>query len=215
MAGWPDGERRVEEMQMSQGRSRWSKFALGATALIAVTALTAAACSSSTSDKDKTATAAAKGGSTPAATTAATKAATTPAATAVATKAASTPAAAATTAATKPSGTTAGSVKVAESALGKILVDAAGFTLYTFKSDVAGNGKSAAEGLTAAWPPLALSAAPADVTGATGAWALFERADGKPQITYKGLPLYYFVNDKAPGDTKGDKLGDVWFVAVP
>ncbi len=196
---------------MSQGRSRWSKFTLGVTALIAVTALAAAACGGGTSSADKTATAGAKGGSTPAATTAATKAATTPAATA----AASTPAVAATTAATKASGTTAGSVKVAESTLGKILVDAAGFTLYTFKSDVAGNGKSAAEGLTAAWPPLALSAAPADVTGATGAWALFERADGKPQITYKGLPLYYFVNDKAPGDTKGDKLGDVWFVAVP
>jgi predicted lipoprotein with Yx(FWY)xxD motif len=106
-------------------------------------------------------------------------------------------------------------VKVADSALGKILVDTAGFTLYTFKNDVAGNGKSAAEALTAAWPPLALPAAPSGVAGATGAWGVFTRADGKTQVTYKGLPLYYFANDKAAGDTKGDKVAGVWFVAVP
>jgi predicted lipoprotein with Yx(FWY)xxD motif len=34
-------------------------------------------------------------------------------------------------------------------------------------------------------------------------------------VTYKGLPLYHFVNDAAVGDTKGDKLGGIWFVAVP
>ena len=189
---------------MSQGRSRWSRVALGATALIAATALTAAACGGSTSDKDKTATAAAKGGTTPAATVAATKAA----ATAAATKAATTPAAGTTAAA-------ATGVKVSDSALGKILVDAAGFTLYTFKNDVAGNGKSAGEALAAVWPPLALSAAPSNIAGATGAWALFTRADGKPQVTYKGLPLYYFANDKVAGDTKGDKVAGIWFVAVP
>lgn len=183
--------------------------------LAAGTALLAAACGGGTSSADKTATAGAKGGSTPAATSAATKAATTPAATAAATKAASTPAAAATTAATKASGTTGAEVAVAESSLGKILVDAKGFTLYTFKNDVAGNGKSAAEGLTAAWPPFSLAAAPSNVAGATGAWAMFTRADGKMQVTYKGMPLYYFINDKAAGETKGDKVGDVWFVAVP
>ncbi len=210
---------------MSQGRSRWSKFALGATALMTATALTAAACGGSTSDNDKTATAAAKGGTTAVATTGATKAAATSAATsaatAAATKAASTPAASSTTAATaaasatQPSDTTGAGVKVADSALGKILVDAKGFTLYTFKNDVAGSGKSAAEAVTGAWPPLTLATAPSNIAGATGAWAVFTRADGKTQVTYKGLPLYFFVNDKAAGDTNGDKVGDVWFVAVP
>lgn len=198
---------------MNQRRSRWSKFALGATALIAATALAAAACGGGTSSKDKTATAAAKGGTTAVATSAATKAAATSAATAAATaaatKAATTPAAGATTAAS------GGGVKVGDSSLGKIFVDAKGFTLYTFKNDVAGNGKSAAEALTAVWPPLTLAAAPSNVAGATGAWAMFTRVDGKTQITYKGLPLYYFVNDKAPGDTNGDKVANVWFVAVP
>jgi predicted lipoprotein with Yx(FWY)xxD motif len=205
-------------MQMVQGRSRRTKYLIAATALFAALAVTAAACGGGTSDKDKTATAGAKGGTTPAATSAATKAATA-AATAAATKAASTPAAgataAATSAATPAGGTTGASVAVADSPLGKILVDAKGFTLYTFANDVAGSGKSAAEGLVAAWPPLSLATAPSSVTGATGAFAVFTRADGKTQVTYKGMPLYYFVNDKAAGDTKGDKVGGVWFVAVP
>ena len=99
---------------MSQGRSRRSRLAFGATALIAGVALIAAACGGSTSDKDKTATAAAKGGTTPA-TSAATKvagatSAATSAATAAATKSAATPAAGATGKAT---------VNVADTAIGK------------------------------------------------------------------------------------------------
>jgi predicted lipoprotein with Yx(FWY)xxD motif len=39
--------------------------------------------------------------------------------------------------------------------------------------------------------------------------------DGKQQVTYKGMPLYTYANDTAPGDTKGDKLAGVWFAAVP
>lgn len=176
-------------------------------ALVGAAALLAAACGG-TSSADKTATAAAKTGAT---TPAATKAAATSAATSAATKAATTPAAGA----TQPSGTTGAGVKVAGSAPGEILVDAKGFTLYTFKNDVVDSGKSAAEGLAAVWPPLSLDAAPSGVAGATGAWAVFTRLDGKKQVTYKGMPLYFFVNDKAAGDTNGKNVGGVWFMAVP
>jgi hypothetical protein len=85
---------------MSRGRFRLNELALGATALIAGVALIAAACGGGTSEKDKTATAAARGGTAPAATAAATKSAATSPATKVATpaagatsKASSTPAA--------------------------------------------------------------------------------------------------------------------------
>ena len=35
------------------------------------------------------------------------------------------------------------------------------------------------------------------------------------QTTYKGYPLYYFYQDKAPGDTLGHKASNVWFVINP
>ncbi len=35
------------------------------------------------------------------------------------------------------------------------------------------------------------------------------------QVTYDDQPLYYFSGDSAPGDTKGQNLGKVWFVVAP
>jgi len=45
-----------------------------------------------------------------------------------------------------------------------------------------------------------------------------KRADGTTQVTYKGHPLYYFVQDKKAGDTKGqdiDGFGAAWYVVSP
>jgi len=38
------------------------------------------------------------------------------------------------------------------------------------------------------------------------------RSDGKLQVTYNGHPVYFFVGDKASGDTSGQNVGKVWFV---
>ena len=189
---------------MNQGRSRLSTWALGATALIAGTALIAAACGGSTSDKDKTATAGAKGGTTPAATSAATKVA-------------ATPAAGATTATTPAAGATGkATVNVGDTAIGKVLVDDKGFTLYTFKNDVASSGKSAVPAaIIANWPPLVATGAATKGAGVTGDLGAAALDGGAKVVSYKGLPLYRFINDKAPGDTKGDKVAGIWFVAVP
>ncbi|MBA2719516.1 MAG: hypothetical protein H0U52_09795 [Chloroflexi bacterium] len=93
-----------------------------------------------------------------------------------------------------------------------------GKTLYIFTKDTAGNGKSVCNGDCAtAWPPLVVASVDevkAD-SGATGALALATRDDGTKQVTYKGLPLYYFAADTAAGETKGQGVGGVWFVANP
>ncbi|MDP9238234.1 MAG: hypothetical protein M3P30_12710 [Chloroflexota bacterium] len=181
---------------------------IGAMALagLAAMALVTAACGG-TSNADKTSTAAAKGGKTPASTSAATK----PASTSTTTS--TTPAASGSPTAGAATGTAVLKITT-DPTLGKFFTDDKGFTLYIFKNDVAGNGKSAAEGLTAVWPPLTSAAPPTAPAGATGAFAIITRVDGKKQVTYKGLPLYYFANDKAAGDTNGKAIPN-WALATP
>jgi predicted lipoprotein with Yx(FWY)xxD motif len=35
------------------------------------------------------------------------------------------------------------------------------------------------------------------------------------QVAYNGHLLYTFLNDVAPGDAKGQDLGDAWYVVSP
>ena len=44
------------------------------------------------------------------------------------------------------------------------------------------------------------------------------RTDGKVEVTYGGHPLYYFMQDKAAGDVKGQGIngfGALWWVVSP
>jgi predicted lipoprotein with Yx(FWY)xxD motif len=80
-------------------------------------------------------------------------------------------------------------------------------TVYTFDKDVAGSGTSTCTGgCLATWPALTVAAGstPTGGAGVTGTLGTIVRTDtGTTQVTYNGLPLYFFANDKAPGDTNG------------
>lgn len=104
-------------------------------------------------------------------------------------------------------------------ALGKVLVDGAGMTLYTFALDTPGNGKSACSGAClAAWPAVPATTIAEKLDGAAASLALITRDDGAKQVTYGGRPLYRFAGDRAPGDVKGNGVngfGGLWAVSTP
>ncbi|MCX5876169.1 MAG: hypothetical protein NT087_07750 [Deltaproteobacteria bacterium] len=106
-------------------------------------------------------------------------------------------------------------VKVSQKdGVGSFLVDTKGMTLYYFKKDTP--GKSACEGDCVAKWPLYFREAVAVKDGLKADdFATITRADGQKQTTYKGMPLYYFVGDKNPGDTAGQGVKDVWYVVTP
>jgi predicted lipoprotein with Yx(FWY)xxD motif len=92
-----------------------------------------------------------------------------------------------------------------------------GMTIYTFSKDVKGSGTSAcAVGCINIWPALTVAAGvtPTAGTGIAGTLGTITRPDdGALQVTYNGLPLYFFSGDKAPGDAKGVYPG--WSAVKP
>lgn len=88
-----------------------------------------------------------------------------------------------------------------------IVAGANGMTVYTFTKDVANSGTSACTGgCLTKWPALTVPAGstPAGGSDITGKLGTITRADdGSAQVTYNGLPLYFYSGDKAPGDSNG------------
>jgi len=91
-----------------------------------------------------------------------------------------------------------------------------GMTLYTFTKDAAGVSNCTGDCLKN-WPAYTVMEGDRLMAGAgvTGKLDTIKRDDGSLQVTYNGMPLYFYKADKAPGDTTGDKVGDVWFAAKP
>ncbi len=100
--------------------------------------------------------------------------------------------------------------------LGTYLTDAKGMTLYTFANDQPGVSNCTG-GCAAKWPaygpgisatgtaPINLPMLPANVGTIKG-------TNGLAQFTWKGMPLYYYFEDKSPGDVFGEGVGGVWYV---
>jgi predicted lipoprotein with Yx(FWY)xxD motif len=100
--------------------------------------------------------------------------------------------------------------------LGDFLVGPNGMTLYMFTNDTE-NTSNCYDQCATNWPPLLVdegeevSAQP----GLVGEVGTTERTDGTVQVTFNGMPLYYWAQDTAPGDATGQGVGDVWFVVKP
>jgi predicted lipoprotein with Yx(FWY)xxD motif len=96
--------------------------------------------------------------------------------------------------------------------LGKFLADGDGNTLYLFTKDTKGTS-NCYDKCAQAWPPLISLGQPTLKDGvSTDLISTTVRTDGSVQVTYNGWPLYYYANDKAPGDVTGQAVGKVWWV---
>ena len=106
-------------------------------------------------------------------------------------------------------------------ALGTVVVDGTGYTLYRFDKDKPKPSKSNCNGSCATqWPPVLVASA--DEAKAVkldgvdaGAVGTVKRADGKLQLTIGGWPVYRYSGDKAAGETTGQGVGKVWFAVTP
>jgi predicted lipoprotein with Yx(FWY)xxD motif len=93
-----------------------------------------------------------------------------------------------------------------------VLTDAERMSMYVFTKDVQTPDGSACNGNCAdAWPPL-LADSEATVSGH---FTLVTRDDGARQWAFRGMPLYRWASDTAPGDTTGEHVNSVWYVAQP
>ncbi len=96
-----------------------------------------------------------------------------------------------------------------------VFTDAQGKTLYYFTADSA--TQSACSGACAQMWPLLLftgSGGPTSSTSLAGKLSIQTDANGS-QVEYNGHPLYIFSGDTAPGQTNGEGLFGMWFVATP
>jgi predicted lipoprotein with Yx(FWY)xxD motif len=110
---------------------------------------------------------------------------------------------------------TATVIGVRQTALGKILVDAKGRSLYLFEADRP-NVSNCSGACLSLWPALTSHGMPHARGGAVAAKVgTIKAAGGDRQVTYNGHPLYYYAPDRKAGDTTGQGLnqfGAKWYV---
>jgi predicted lipoprotein with Yx(FWY)xxD motif len=111
-------------------------------------------------------------------------------------------------------GPTSGGVSTVSTSLGTILTDSQGMTLYGFAADSKGHSSCDAQCLQY-WPPVAPDSSfkpPANVDAKLGE---ITGANGSPQLTVDGWPMYTYSGDSAAGDVNGQGLdlsGGLWWV---
>lgn len=107
---------------------------------------------------------------------------------------------------------------------GTLITGASNRTLYVFKPDekstTAHRKQSTCYGAcTAVWPPVIASGTPSVAGGASASLiGLTTRRDGTKQVTYNGMPLYYYAADTKAGQATGNHLKDgfgLWVGMLP
>ncbi|MBT2410356.1 hypothetical protein J7I94_07255 [Streptomyces sp. ISL-12] len=99
-----------------------------------------------------------------------------------------------------------------DEALGELVTDGDGRTLYRFDADTAEPPKTTCEADCAtAWPPVAADDAIAGEGIDESLLGEVTRPDGTEQLTIGGWPAYRYAKDTAAGDVKGQGVNGKWF----
>ncbi|MFA5327188.1 MAG: hypothetical protein WC384_05305 [Prolixibacteraceae bacterium] len=119
----------------------------------------------------------------------------------------------------EPSAVVSGVKLLSNATFGSIITDNNGQTLYFFSRDAIGNSVCV-DGCLNTWPIFYAENLQVGTGLKASEFSEITRADGKKQTTYRGWPLYYYspTTDgvfEAVGDTKGEAVNNVWFVAKP
>jgi predicted lipoprotein with Yx(FWY)xxD motif len=107
---------------------------------------------------------------------------------------------------------TRASIRVADSKLGRIVVDGRGRTLYLYIKD-SGTHSVCAGPCARVWPPATVDGTPTAGPGIAAAkLTTTQRADHRRQLVYNGHPLYTLSSDARPGQIGGEGFLGVWYV---
>jgi predicted lipoprotein with Yx(FWY)xxD motif len=108
-------------------------------------------------------------------------------------------------------------IRVVDSQFGKILGDGRGQAVYVFDKERSSRSECYGD-CARAWPPVLAKGRPVAGRGARKRLlGTTRRRNGKRQVTYKGRPLYYYVDD-APGRVLCHNVfefGGLWLVVRP
>jgi predicted lipoprotein with Yx(FWY)xxD motif len=105
-------------------------------------------------------------------------------------------------------------ISLSTTALGDIIVEEEGKTVYAFAPDSAGT-PTCYDQCATTWPPLLAEDGSTPTAGAgldASKLTTVDRTDGTKQVKYGDWPLYFFSGDSAAGDTNGQGIGTKWYV---
>jgi predicted lipoprotein with Yx(FWY)xxD motif len=107
-------------------------------------------------------------------------------------------------------------IKAVQSQFGSIVGDGRGQAVYVFDKERAGRSECYGD-CARAWPPVLTRGGPVGKGVRGRLLGTVRRRGGRRQVTYRGRPLYYYVDD-APGrvlchDVR--EFGGLWLVIRP
>ena len=97
---------------------------------------------------------------------------------------------------------------------GAILTDSDGRSLYFYSKDTKETSECL-DGCREAWPIFFKNNLTFDAGLDASDFGTITRTDGPQQTTYKGWPLYYYAGDISSGETFGNQINNIWFIAKP